>query len=282
MNTTPYVSVEELIAAPTGISWATIPEKGASDEEKRAEQMRLTRRATAWVNMKCNQSLNASLDTEVMRINSRRCMMQPDGTLYVIAKYSPIVQVQSVEVSPTGELWQPSDGVAMLATRASFSYRFGRSSGGSRSPQFPGVGGYLRFLYLDGYVNTELGVAVASGDLTLTVLDPTGLLPGLVLTLYNREFEEEVIVADDYVTGDTLVTLVNGTLYDHAVAVRVSALPVAVREAAILAATHYVRVRGRNTITVQPTGGTRNIVSQDQTEELDEAGHLLTEYARIL
>ena len=61
---TPYCTPNELVSAPTGISWSTIPPIRVDAGADVAEQVNILGRATAQCDGYVNQVLRATLDTE--------------------------------------------------------------------------------------------------------------------------------------------------------------------------------------------------------------------------
>ncbi len=280
----PYLTQVELLNAPTGINWASIPIKGSSTQQQAAEMNNLVLRATAWVDSWCNQKLQATHDTETVQLPGRRAVMRSDRSLYIHTKYSPIVSVQSVSYSVDGATWFPLSGNIVLLDRSAFMLVPGIFSLGLPY-QFDPTAGFLQYVYTDGYPNALLTAAPLAAATSIALDDATGILPGSVLTIYSTETtQEEITVAASYVatTGPQTIPLTSGLLYAHSIGDRVSALPTAVREATLLACIHYVRTRGRDTISVSPAGGIRASMKISALEEFDEAKELITPFMRQL
>lgn len=269
MNNTPYISVPEMLNAPTGINWATIPSREASDAEKQAEYLQLTRRGSGWVDTDCRQSLNAALDTEDVRVGGRRCGWGANG-LNVITRFSPVLSIVGVQSSYDVSRWSEVQGNHLVTGAQSYTLQYGT----------PG-GSWVRTAYIHGFPNTTLAASASMGDLSVQVMDATGILPGTPLSIYEGVDNEDVIVDASYTSG-LVIPLTSALLNDHAAGIRISSMPVQIREAAMLAVIHYVRVRGRSAITVQPTGGARSIVAVNQLEEFEEAHKLLNPYRRTI
>lgn len=269
MNTTPYISIPEVLNAPTGINWETIPRNGATNLEKQAEYLQLTRRGSAWVDTTCKQSLNSTLDIDTVKVGTRRCGWR-SGILTVITRFSPLTEIPLIEVSQDGLNWTILQGQVLITGSQAYQCL-------NPSP----TGGWIRTSYIHGFVNTALSADAAALATSLTVDDATGIHAGMDLPIYDGTDFETVTVRGTYTSGLTL-PLVSGLVYAHLADTLISALPTEIREAAQLAVIHYARVRGRSAITVQPTGGSRSIVAVNQLEEFTEAKGLLNSYRRVL
>ena len=99
---TPYLGLRELITAPTGISWRSIPPyAGATDADRQAAQLDILSRATDRADGYTNQVLRATADIEQLSGPDYRVTIQ-NGTCngrIILARW-PILQVTSVQVAP--------------------------------------------------------------------------------------------------------------------------------------------------------------------------------------
>ena len=101
--------------------------------------------------------------------------------------------------------------------------------------------------------------------------------------IYDGQYSENVTVADTYVFGSTTVPLTSPLLYDHDPSVSISALPPAIKEAAILVTTAFLKVRGDSSMTM----GIANSASLSQNlggnlgEEIALAKQLVNPYKRV-
>lgn len=279
MNNTPYISIPEMLTSPTGINWDTIPEREATDPQKQAAYLQLAKSGTSWVTTNTRQILNATVDQDVMLVGGRRCNWQ-HGRVSFITRFSPITEVSKVEVSPDGITWLDLQGATLITGSSSFAvvdalFPIGGSTRG-------GAGAlYLRPTYTHGFVNTVLAADASASDTSIVVVDATGVRPGLVFSIYDGGTNEDAEVDSSYVSGTT-IPLVDPLSSDHAAGTQISAMPDQIRRAALLAVIHYVRVRGRSAITIQPSGGARSIVAVNQLEEFTEAKGLLQPFNRVL
>jgi hypothetical protein len=85
------------------------------------------------------------------------------------------------------------------------------------------------------------------------MIDPIGLTAGTVVTIYDGQYTEQVVVSPSYVYGSSTVAITGTLKYAHASGVAVGNMPQAVKEAAILATTDFLKVRGDNSLTMAIT-----------------------------
>jgi hypothetical protein len=91
--------------------------------------------------------------------------------------------------------------------------------GGSCSPL------YTAWTYVAGFTNTTFAVLANAGSTTITVADPTGIVAGDRLRVWDPGLEESVTVAANYVVGSTSVPLLAATVNAHAVGASISQMP---------------------------------------------------------
>jgi hypothetical protein len=101
---------------------------------------------------------------------------------------------------------------------------------------------FVQLTYTAGWVATQLTASALAGATTLTVADPTGILPGQSYRIWEPGFEEDVTVATSWVPpaasapiAPTSVTLASPTTFAHAAGHDVSGMPSDMR----LAVTNY-------------------------------------------
>lgn len=281
---TPYLGLNELLAAPTGISWKTIPPyAAATDADRRAEQLNILGRATSRVNGYANQPLRATLDTEQVTGPDFRATVQVgSGNGRIIMSRWPILAIISVQVAPNAVFprqwasipagqWDievppvsvygtiaPSDaadgGQAILIPPGWLNWCYGRN------------GWVLRIQYLNGWPHTSLTAEaepVSSGTQTIAVDDCTGWAitgefgqTGAAGTVYDSGAQETVQVTTASATaGPGTLTLASPLQYDHPNGVIVTTLPQSVIDAMILYSTAEALMRGATSTTVHQIPG---------------------------
>lgn len=310
----PYVTPEVLIAAPTGISWSTIPPgTGVTPAQRYAEQSNLCARATAETDSFCNQPLRATLDTEVFRgPNYRVTIENGSRNGRIIMQRGPVLNVVSVEVAAANQ----------------FPHQWVTVPPGSYEPEYPPIGVYgssapsaggeggqaiiiapgyinwcngrqgiiVRVRYYNGFPHCGLTAAAAVGDTVLQVDDctawatttPFSGVTGATGTVYDSGQQELVQVTATSVTaGPGTLTLATPLVFAHAKSVVVSTLPQSVMWANILLASGMAMTRGATSTTVQtiPGGSGGSGSSGGNTGlpvmKMQQAQTLLAPYRRV-
>jgi hypothetical protein len=223
-------------------------------------------RASGWIDQyTCGAwgSLCATQNVEDARIWGNRY-----GQIVVHPKYWPILSVDafsygpmtagipstSASVTPSGNVWiepmqfvvQP--GGATTFTSGTLTGLFA-AGGGVATTQY-----FCQWTYTNGYPNTSLAASVAAGAASISPSVVTGIYPGTQLTIYDLPYDEPVTVAASYVPGGTTVPLTSALQYDHQTTATVTNLPPAIKQAAILATTAFIKQRGSGALVVQDMG----------------------------
>ena len=271
----PYITATEFLNAPTGIQTGNITT---------GELPALILRASSWMDLECHQVLAATTDTEFCEIRVQR-----DGTFAVLPRCFPIRAVTSVSVGP-----YPNDLTALttLTNVAVQNRRFVVYNGSLPSVTFRGPiqfgpnwsdsEQWCQYTYVNGYPVTTLQSLCASNASSITVVNGTGIVPGMTLTLTDDPNTETVTVGSTYTFGSTTVPLVANTVSAHAAGVAVSAMPPGLKQIAILATAGFIVERGTDALvmasldaapTRQSTGmGGGNDFLQQARQMLSEAG----------
>jgi hypothetical protein len=248
-----YLSVAEYKNAPTAIDYNNLV-VGGTQAQQDAELLTVIGRASSWINTHLNQSLIARTVTE-----QKRTRMTPQGNLIIRPEINPVIAFNSLSygATPTNltvvndltPLWFESDKVIYPIAQTSLSY----SSQGPLSFGFPPSSGsqiYVNYNYTCGYVDT-VGSGTA-GSTTVTVTDATGILPGQIINFYDGQYSERLTVSPSYTYGSTTVPVTTPLQYTHS-SVTFSGMPGAVKEAAILVVTDFLKVRGDSSMTMAVT-----------------------------
>lgn len=279
------ITPAELVAAPTGIDWTSIQEStGSGDPAQAVEQLNVIDRATAWVTNVCMQRLDATADTEQVRVGgaSTRAWVDRDGMLVFRTLRFPVLEVMTFQWSYLTPVlnWQTSTAANIVILGDDF--RLNRLLDASRDYGFlsPGL---VSVTYVNGWPNTYLTAAATAGSaVTLQVeatfgMTATPLEIGNMLTLYDGGLLgglQETVQVTDIVdaTHVTVASLAN----DHAGGVGVSAIPADVKWATILACLHFARQRGDEIVGIDNRTGAP---SPDTT--LKEATSMLQPYMAL-
>jgi hypothetical protein len=155
--------------------------------------------------------------------------------------------------------------------------QFGLGGGGPSNEVF------MKYTYVAGYSNTTIDVPAAAGATTIQVKDGTGILAGQMLKIYNGQYSENVTVASNYVFDSDTVPLVRPLFYAQKAGTSISALPPAIKEAAVLVTTSFLKTRGDSAMTMGvTTTPSNNLPNADRVgQEIALAMQLLQPYRRV-
>jgi hypothetical protein len=117
---------------------------------------------------------------------------------------------------------------------------------------------FIKYTYINGYANAILTGSVSAGATSVTVDNGLGIIAGEMLNIYDGASTERVTVANSYTFGSTTVPLAAPLAYDHSAGVSVSNLPAAIKEAAILMTTAYLKIRGDASMVMEVTNVASN------------------------
>jgi hypothetical protein len=283
---TPYLTLEEFKQAPTSLDYGNLVQGGSSAAQD-AELTNAITRASSWIDQYCNQILGATVDTE-----QQRTRLRPDGSVIFHPKYSPIVALVSLNIGSDSQnlttvpdpsiAWLEESQVVFPYANANLTWSsagpigFGAATS-SRSPVF------LNYTYVNGYANTTIATAASASATSITVANGAGIVAGQMLTIYDGVNTEQVTVASTYTFGSTTVPLTHGLTYAHAVGVSVSALPAAVKQAAILLTSAFLKIRGDASLVMSVTTRPGEAIPGSQMLGTDRAvaEELLEPFRRI-
>lgn len=183
LPTVPYVSAAEFAAHPTYLDLDDLRVGVPDDEAQAGELVNLLLMASGWADRTCNQVLAAHQVTLTAEARVDR-----DGNLAVPLPNFPFLALQALSY---GRSFTALSAAATSTVRV----RKGRvllvPIGGALPA---GTSLYVDGLYTAGYVNTVLSAPADTGATTLSVADPTGILPGATYRLWEPGAEEAVTV----------------------------------------------------------------------------------------
>ena len=283
---TPYLTVDEFKAAPTAIDYNNLVANSADPAAQDAELANVIARASSWIDTYCNQVLAATVETEKQRVR-----FSPDGYLRIHPNYSPVVALTAMSYGsqPTGLTTYNDPSIAWVEEQSIvFPWAMGNTYSSAGQLQFglpASPRGYVfcQYTYVSGYANTTLATNSAASASTITVADGTGIVAGSRLTIFDGMNTQTFTVADSYSFGSTTVPI-NGTLTSaHTAGVAISALPPAVKQAAILLTTAFLKIRGDYSMTMQVTSavGTASSNTESGNYDIDLAKELLNPFRRM-
>lgn len=143
----------------------------------------------------CDNCENMRLDAHFVQGENQRTRVSGSGRIYIKPRDIPIRAITAVEYG-----WAPASLSALALPDSSMWVEDGREvsfvPGGGLSFTGPAIqfggsrpGGlmYVNWSYVAGYPNTTLSAGCAANASSVTVLDPTGIVPGDVLRIYDVE-----------------------------------------------------------------------------------------------
>ncbi|MER8030739.1 hypothetical protein ABTZ78_17470 [Streptomyces bauhiniae] len=204
MAITPYVSAAAFRAHPTAVDTEginTAVDAIGDPDAQTAELTNLLLAASEWADNEVDQPLSAHLYTQRERVFAGR-----DGRLSLHADHGPVVEVTEVGYGygpgalttlTSPEVWVEQDTNLIISMGSSGTV------GWSGSLQFgspaAGCDVFVQTTYVAGHVATVLTEPADEDDVSITVLDPTGIVPGGILRIWEPGVEESVAVARDWV-----------------------------------------------------------------------------------
>jgi hypothetical protein len=252
-----YLTIAEYKNAPTAIDYNNLVNGGTSAQQD-AELSAVIQRASSFIDIYVNQPLIAQNFTE-----QSRSRITNEGYLVISPDYNNIVSLNSLSYGavPTNMItatastlaacWFEKSQVIYPLSQLGLTY----SSQGPLSFGFPpSVGSkiYASYNYTAGFCNGFINTASA-GATSFTMIDPIGLTAGTLVTIYDGANTEQVVVSSNYTYGSSTVNITSALKYTHAAGVAVGNMPQAIKQAAILLTTDFLKVRGDNSLTMAVT-----------------------------
>ena len=252
-----YLTLQEYKSAPTAIDYSNLVAGGTSAQQD-AELTAVIQRASSFIDIYVNQPLIAQNFTE-----QSRTRINQEGFLILSPDYNNVVALNSLSygVVPTNMVtvpaasllncWFEKSQVIYPLSQLGLTY----SSQGPLSFGFPPSSRsriYASYNYTAGYCNGLISTATA-GQTSFTMIDPIGLTAGTVVTIYDGASTEQVVVSPTYTYGSSTVNITTPLAYTHASGVSVGNMPQAIKQAAILVTTDFLKVRGDNSLTMAVT-----------------------------
>jgi hypothetical protein len=318
----PYISPTTLTSAPTGIDWTTIvPWDDATPAQNMNEIWNMCARATAKVDGYINQTLRATIDTELLHGPDYRVTVGPGAggsspTPYwgnagynsrLILSRWPVLEVTNIQTCPNSvwpRTWtalptgyyepeQPPIGIyGSVAPGAS-------AQGGQAIIVAPGYitrqygrnGWAIQVTYINGYPHTEISTTVAAGQSTISVNDTTGwalsnyygTYTGATGTVKDAGQQEAIhVTASSTTAGPGTLTLSEPLTYPHEAGTLITTIPASVEYACILFATAEALTRGATSTTIHDIGGHSQGTGGDVVGLTSEAELLCHPYRRTI
>lgn len=240
MPVTPYVSPDAFKAHPTYLDVNGLRVDNPDPAAQAAELANLLLAASAWADNECDQPLGAHVWTQRTRAAVDRA-----GNLKFHIDHGPMITLISLgygmtpatltTVSGAGAWVEGAGNIVVplggMSTAWSGSLQFGLPLSGEVFVQAVGV---------SGFVATLLGADSTASVTSLTVADPTGIMPGGRYRIWEPGVEETVTIAPTWVPPDatlppaaTAVSLAGPTLFAHTAGSDLSGLPADARNAIV-------------------------------------------------
>lgn len=256
-----YLSVAEFKNAPTSLDINNLV-SGGNQAAQDAELANVISRASSYMNEYLNQNLVANRYTETQRVR-----VNNQGYLALHPNNNPIIALEALyygaspnnlqTLTDPSQAWFESQQLLIPLSQMSATYSSaGPLSFGSAAPRQQL---FTKYTYVSGYVNTSIVTATAAAT-SLTVKSGLGIVAGMTLHIYDGSLSEMATVASTYTYGSTTVPLTSALVSTHAAGVAIGNLPTAIKQAAILVTTAFLRIRGdkSNTMNITTNAQTSN------------------------
>lgn len=302
---TPYITPTILTNAPTGIAWATIPDRTSTPAQQLAEQLNICVRASGMADRAANQPMRATVDVEPFTgPGDFRMQVGPGGVTRILASRSPVTAIVSARVSSAAAFpraWRTipanqfepekpllgvyntsapspagSGGQAILLAPGWVNWGYGRQS--TR----------LEVTYVNGWPHGSLLATVAAAATAIRVDDITGW-SGAAGTIYGGQAQEVILctaVTPDIagaVAGPGTLTLSTPLAFAHGPGTLVTCLPAAAMQACIYYSVALALTRGATATAVQSvSGGASGGGAQSSTDLIKMGDDLMHSFIRVL
>lgn len=278
-----YLTVAEFKRRPTGLNLNTLV-LGGNQADQDAAVQDIILRASRWCDNEAQQALGAQ-----QYVQQNRLQVDPDGYLRLTAEANPLVRVLSVLLGPTplylsaltdlSGVWIDGAQSALCPTTTSgVGWVGGLGFAGSRRGKF-----YVKWTYEAGFVATTLTAPSLAGATSVTVADPTGIIPGAQLRLVEAAVSEFVTVGPAYTSG-AVIPLAAPTTSAHTLGAGVSGVPDDIKEAVGLVVAGFVKERGSDSLVMNntrtPTRGAK-ANAQAEVTDFDKAREIIKSYRRV-
>ena len=281
---TPYLTIAEFKQAPTAVDVDDLVGGGTSAINDQ-ELANVIARASSWIDAHCGQVLSSTKDTEALRARFDRM-----GFLKVHPRFSPITELVSLSYGGLPTLMASVDISTVWIEPETIVFPVQGFSAAFAGPiQFSGNYSstqelFVSITYVNGYANTLLSASVSASATSLSVDDLAGFTPLHQFMIYDGSSTELLTVSSLFVatSGAGNLPLASAVKYTHAAGISVSALPPAVKQAAIYVTSAILKARGNASLVMQTlTPTTIQSSNPSAAGDLMSAWDLLKPYRRI-
>jgi hypothetical protein len=284
------VSTSAFQAHPTYLDLDDLRSGSSLQSDQTAELTNVLLMATQWCDNYAEQPLAAHVVVQNTRARTDRY-----GNLRLHLDHSPylgLVQVGygytigalTVLSAPTA--WEQDNNLTLSLGPSSSPWS------GSLQFGFPGNGSelYVQAVYTAGWVGTQLAADGSAGATSLTVADPTGILPGAQYRIWDPGSEETVTVSTSWVPPTisvpplaptpTAISLASPTLFSHSASQDFSGMPADLR----LAVVNYAvsQLMRPDTAAEDSYPDTKLATGTRQADSRQDGSGLVAEATRIL
>lgn len=241
----PYLTAAGFQAYPTWLDLDNlIPGGVAAMQADELNDVLLT--ASQWCVTNCDSML---LHAHYVQGENQRTRASSGGRLYIRPRNIPLRAITSLLYG-----WDPSAMAALSLPSSTMWVEDGREvsfvpGGGlaftGPAIQFgggaaPGRTTYVTWSYVAGYPNTTLSASCVAGASSVTVTDPTGIVPGDVLRIYDVGASEALTVTSTYAPSvptspptATVIPLAADTQNAHGAGTGITGMPRGILQAVI-------------------------------------------------
>lgn len=294
MPSTPYVSAAAFRAHPTYLDTDGLRVDTIDGADQTAELTNILLMASAWADNEADQPLGAHLYTQYQRVRCDR-----SGMVRLHADHTPALAVVSLGYGLAPQtLTTLANPQAWIEAGANLVLTLGATNGAwTGSLQFgsPASGSevFAQTSLVSGWVATQLTADALVGATSITVADPTGLLPGSTYRIWEPGTEETVTVSSLWAAPaptttptPTAVTLASPTLFAHTTGHDLSSMPADLRLAVTMYATALLMRPDSTAEDEYPdTALSSNTRAKDPRRTgaglISEARKIVSSYARI-
>jgi hypothetical protein len=222
-------------------------------------------------------TLNATLNTE-----SGRYMVNREGNFIVHPSFGPILGVSAFSYANQAGAFNQVTLSSQNCWPERWQFIITNQGYGGSSQVFTGIGAlsavlngqatgtqYCTYSYLSGYPNTFTTSTSAAGATSLNIVDPTAMIPGNYVTLWDGTNDEYVQISETY-NGSTTLTLTNPLQFAHGSGVNVSAIPADVKQAVIHFVVAMVKQRGQGGLVLNELGEGVPVSGRVENSSADE------------
>lgn len=285
----PYVSTAAFTAHPTYLDLDDLRSGSSSSSDQTAELTNILLMSSQWADNYAEQQLSAHIVVQntqgrVDRYGNLRIHIQDRPYLSLVQVgygYTPT----SLTVLTSPSVWvQDNNLVVPISSGGPWT--------GSLQLGTPAMGYelFVQCIYVAGWVSTQVAVAATAGATSLTVADPTGIVPGGQYRIWEPGVEETVTVSPTWTPPTTAVppaspaaasiALASPTLFAHTVSQDLSGMPADMR----LAVINYSisQLMRPDTAIEDAYPDTRNASGTRQADTRQDGSGLVAEAERIL